>query len=99
MCCSPTCRWVVREKSTPGYRYTADIALQSPHLNYSVKPPVIACFGEIALAIGSNFEKYFSVTMLILSQAAQGVLVGEINFSNMRGISTKLLFLPARNEY
>ena len=31
--------------------------LSSNQLHRSVKPPMFSCFGDIALAIGENFEK------------------------------------------
>merc|ERR1711871_416213 len=45
--------------------------LQHPELNRSVKPAVISCFGDIALAIGDEFQKYLQVVLTMLGQAAQ----------------------------
>mmetsp|Transcript_2343 Transcript_2343/g.8968 ORF Transcript_2343/g.8968 Transcript_2343/m.8968 type:complete len:851 (-) Transcript_2343:613-3165(-) len=43
--------------------------LQNPDLNRQVKPNVLASFGDIALAIGGNFEKYLNITLQMLDQA------------------------------
>lgn len=44
--------------------------LQNPALNRQVKPAVLSCFGDIALAIGGNFVKYLTPTLQMLDQAA-----------------------------
>ncbi|KZT05199.1 ARM repeat-containing protein [Laetiporus sulphureus 93-53] len=43
--------------------------LQSDVLNRTVKITILACFGDIALAIGPAFEPYLSSTMAVLRQA------------------------------
>lgn len=43
--------------------------LQSNVLNRNVKIPILACFGDIALAIGPLFEPYLDHTMGVLRQA------------------------------
>lgn len=45
--------------------------LQNPALNRQVKPAVLSCFGDIALAIGGNFVKYLPSTLQMLEQAAR----------------------------
>ncbi|KWU40980.1 ARM repeat-containing protein [Rhodotorula sp. JG-1b] len=44
-------------------------ALQSPVLHRSVKPPILSCFGDLALAIGPSFEPFLDTTMKVLQQA------------------------------
>ncbi|KAL8160571.1 hypothetical protein V2J09_002108 [Rumex salicifolius] len=45
--------------------------LSSNQLHRSVKPPIFSCFGDIALAIGDNFEKYLMYAMSMLQSAAE----------------------------
>jgi len=45
--------------------------LSNPTLNRTVKPPILSCFGDIALAIGGNFEKYLGPVTEVLGQAAR----------------------------
>ncbi|PKA64706.1 Transportin-1 [Apostasia shenzhenica] len=45
--------------------------LSSNLLHRSVKPPIFSCFGDIALAIGENFEKYLIYAMPMLQSAAE----------------------------
>ncbi|KAJ6750385.1 hypothetical protein OIU85_000964 [Salix viminalis] len=45
--------------------------LQSAELHRSVKPPIFACFGDIALAIGEQFSKYIEPTVAMMRSAAE----------------------------
>jgi importin subunit beta-1 len=45
--------------------------LSSDNLHRSVKPPLFSCIGDIALAIGDNFNKYLTYTMNTLQIAAE----------------------------
>nr|DAD39111.1 TPA_asm: hypothetical protein HUJ06_013434 [Nelumbo nucifera] len=45
--------------------------LSSNQLHRTVKPPIFSCFGDIALAIGENFEKYLMYAMPMLQSAAE----------------------------
>jgi importin subunit beta-1 len=45
--------------------------LTANQVHKSVKPTIIMCFGDIALAIGTKFEKYLSPVMSVLTHAAQ----------------------------
>ncbi|KAL9312854.1 hypothetical protein ACSQ67_018306 [Phaseolus vulgaris] len=45
--------------------------LSSDNLHRSVKPPLFSCIGDIALAIGDNFNKYLMYAMNTLQLAAE----------------------------
>jgi importin subunit beta-1 len=45
--------------------------LTSPVLERTVKISVVACFGDIAMAIGPSFEPYLNATMTVLRQAGE----------------------------
>ncbi|OWM81683.1 importin subunit beta-1 [Punica granatum] len=45
--------------------------LQSDMLHQSVKPAIFSCFGDIALAIGEQFEKYVHHALPMMQQAAE----------------------------
>ena len=44
-------------------------SLQSSILHRSVKPPILSCFGDIALAVGPPFEPFLETTIGVLEQA------------------------------
>jgi len=46
-------------------------ALQDQYLHRSVKPAVLSCFGDIALALGAGYEPYLQVSVMMLMQASQ----------------------------
>ena len=45
--------------------------LRNNDLNKDVKPPIIACFGDIALAIGVEFDRYLAYVMPMIGSAMQ----------------------------
>lgn len=46
-------------------------ALQNPELHRSVKPHVLSCFGDLAMAIGAAYEPYLQISLMMLLQASQ----------------------------
>lgn len=44
--------------------------LRNQQVARSIKPHILACFGDIALQIGGEFERFLHLTMTILGQAA-----------------------------
>jgi importin subunit beta-1 len=45
--------------------------LQDPLIERSVKPHIISCLSDIALAVGGYFERYLPFVMMMLVQASQ----------------------------
>lgn len=54
--------------------------VQSNDLDRSVKPAILSCFGDIALAIGARFEPYLQYVMQVLQQAAQVRISAESGY-------------------
>eukprot|EP00732_Lithocolla_globosa_P000588 Lithocolla_globosa_v1_NODE_202_length_5196_cov_7.727290.p1 type:complete len:857 gc:universal NODE_202_length_5196_cov_7.727290:2583-5153(+) len=59
--------------------------LQQSALSQKIKPLILSSFGDIAQAIGSNFEQFFDPCMRILYQASQ-VRVAPDSYSNFKVI-------------
>jgi importin subunit beta-1 len=45
-------------------------SLKDSTIHRSVKPPVLSCFGDIAMAIGAAFEPYLQFSVMLLMQAS-----------------------------
>lgn len=43
--------------------------LQSEDVQRTIKPQILSCFGDVALAIGDKFEKYLSHVLTMLQSA------------------------------
>jgi len=52
--------------------------LQKQELHKNIKPSIITCFGDIAVAIGTLFGKYMEVVMSMLKQAGDTVMQTNI---------------------
>ncbi|SCV73049.1 BQ2448_6974 [Microbotryum intermedium] len=61
--------------------------LQSTVLHRNVKPPIISCFGDIALAVGPGFEPFLETTMTVLQQAGT-VQVDPSNYDLIDYVTT-----------
>ncbi|KAL0092485.1 armadillo-type protein [Phycomyces blakesleeanus] len=61
--------------------------LQSPVLHRSVKPCILSCFGDIALAIGDKFEPFLEVVMMVLQQAG-GMRADADNYDMIDYVNT-----------
>ena len=44
--------------------------LKDSTIHRSVKPPVLSCFGDIAMAIGGAYKPYLEFSVLMLMQAS-----------------------------
>lgn len=45
-------------------------SLKDTAIHRSVKPPVLSCFGDIAMAIGAGYEPYLQFSVMLLMQAS-----------------------------
>ena len=63
--------------------------LQSTQLHRAVKPPILSCFGDLALAVGTAFEKYLPYIIPMLQSATQLSMMTDkedeemIDYNNM----------------
>nr|CAD1841905.1 unnamed protein product [Ananas comosus var. bracteatus] len=57
--------------------------LSNSMLHRSVKPPIFSCFGDIALAIGEQFEKYLPYAVSMLQGAAGLCTYLDVNDEDM----------------
>ena len=46
-------------------------AIQDPELDRSVKPQILSCIGDVAMALGPDFLPYFDHSYFILDGAAK----------------------------
>lgn len=56
--------------------------LGNPNIERNVKPHIISCFGDIALAIGGNITRYLNFIMMMLQQASQ-IKFDDMEFDNI----------------
>ncbi|KAK1320885.1 hypothetical protein QJS10_CPA03g01148 [Acorus calamus] len=64
--------------------------LSNSALHRSVKPPIFSCFGDIALAIGDQFEKYLPYAMPMLQGASEICSQLDINDEEMSEYGNQL---------
>lgn len=57
-------------------------ALKSTSLDRSVKPPILSCFGDIAMAVKGSFEKYLKQVMDCMRQAAESSVRMEVSMED-----------------
>lgn len=57
--------------------------LQKPDLDRNIKPHIIACLADIALAVGGYFDRYLTYVMMTLIQASQLKFDDPDDFENI----------------
>lgn len=50
---------------------------QSDKVERMVKPAVLSCFGDVALAIGPNFNRYYDYVMTMLAMALSSAKITD----------------------
>lgn len=71
-----------------GFMEALMAALSSAVLHRSVKPPILSCFGDIAMAIGPvAFDPYLQTTMNVLAQAG-GMRADPTNYDLVEYVNT-----------
>jgi importin subunit beta-1 len=53
-------------------------ALQSTTLDKTVKPPILSCFGDVAMSATGDFEKYLPQVMARMQQAAESSIQVDV---------------------
>lgn len=78
---SELCRALGKEilPYTDNIAYLLLEALKSATLDRSVKPPILSCFGDIAMAVKGNFDKYLEQVMDCMRQAAESSVRMEVS--------------------
>ena len=64
--------------------------LESEKLHRSVKPPILSCFGDLALATGTYFEKYVPYVNNMLQSATQLSMATDANDEDMIDYNNEL---------
>ncbi|CAM9454243.1 unnamed protein product [Chrysoparadoxa australica] len=57
--------------------------LEDNRVNRMVKPPVLSCLGDMALAVGGDFEQYLQSTMKVLLSAQQVCVITDQHDEDM----------------